>query len=111
MNEPTLYVSIAISASGDQIILAGQSQQAIEIYYLELQNTSASAATVILKDGANPINGGGFWLAAHGSYVFDPPVADAAQERRYLRLGKGNAFVINVGAALNHNGFLIYRLR
>lgn len=100
----TLYQSISVSASGDTTVIAapGAGRQ-IAISTIALHNPAATDNTVILRAGTSAINGTGF--------VLTPQATWTVTHRLPLVLPANTAFVINLGAATQINGYVVYHLR
>ena len=109
----TVQASISIAGSGDNTVIAAPSaNQAIHVHYMDIQNTSGTATTVIFKDGTTAFNGAGYLINGSGGYYFAPGVDEKTNTTRKIemRCSKGNAFVINLSGANQHSGFLLYSL-
>jgi hypothetical protein len=99
--EYTRYLSIDVSAAGDTTPIAGKAGgERIRIYHLQLWSLSQN--TVTLKDGSTPMNGQGFNLSAGQPFTFSAP------QDCPLPLTPGNSFVINLSAAADVSGWLLY---
>lgn len=107
--------SIDIATSGDNtIISAPGSGNRIKIIAYKLQNTSDTDLTVILKTGSTSINGDGFLLGGTATTANAPMMdsfnAPGGVGQGELVLGDNEAFVINLSAAKQVSGFVIYRV-
>lgn len=98
--------AINTAAAGDNTIIAAPATGAIHITHLTMQNTSAAPSTVILKNGAAAMNGTGYLLnASGGNYTFDAPGGPGSGD---ITLSNASAFVINLSAANQLNGHVLY---
>jgi len=110
--------SIDIVSNGDNTIVAAPgSGNRIKIIAYKIQNTSDTDLTVILKTGASTsINGDGFILAKPGSSVYanlgsmDDFYAPGGVGQGELVLGDNEAFIINLSAAKQVSGYVVYRI-
>lgn len=95
--DPSVAV-IDISTSGDNTIITGTATKKIRIYSLVF--VSEGTVSITLKDGATAISGAMAFSANMGfSENFWPAP---------ITLSSGNAFVINLSAAVAVRGFVIY---
>jgi hypothetical protein len=92
--------SISVASAGDNTAVAAVAATKIRVYGLWLWSLSAN--TVILKSGANVLNGAGYNLPAGGQWSFEP-CAEAP-----LELGLNEALVLNLSAATNVSGIVIF---
>jgi len=102
VGDPT-KASISIAASGDNSVIAAPGVgNKIRILGLWAQNTDAASTTVILKDNATAINGAGWVIVTNG---FLPIIATPLTP---LDLGNNAPFVINLSAAHQLSGIVVY---
>jgi len=95
---------INIASSGDNTIIAAPSQGYIAIDHINLLATSAVA--IQFKDGTTNYG---------GAYAFDTKQAMAldnstGDQHGVITCLPGNAFVINLGAAIQVSGFIRFRI-
>ncbi len=94
---------IDIATADDNEIIAAVTGKSIVITHMSILNNVGTSQTVIFKDGATSINGSGFALAGNGGYTFDAPGGV-----HVIRLSASTAFNINLSAATNLSGYVIY---
>lgn len=107
--------SIDIVTSGDNsIISAPGGGSRIKIIAYKIQNTSDTDLTVILKTGVTSINGDGFLLGGTATTANAPTMdtfyAPGGVGQGELVLGDNEAFNINLSAAKQVSGYVIYRI-
>lgn len=107
--------SISIATSGDNsIISAPGGGLAIKIISLYIENTSDTDLTVILKSASTALNGAGYYIAKPASTLSLAPSfrefnAPGGVGQGEMVLGTNEAFQINLSAAKQLSGFVIYR--
>lgn len=95
---------IDIAASGDNTVIAAPSQGFIVIDHINLLPTTAVA--VQFKDGTTAY-GGPYPLATLQALTLENAMG---HEKGVITIGPGNAFVINLGGAVQVGGFVRYRI-
>lgn len=101
--ERTIVVNCA--TAGDNIIIPAPS--AIQALYIDNVNFITSAAvTVTLKSGVTALSGPYAMTANQGYAMENTP----ALEHGILECEPGQAFVINLGGAVQVSGFVRYRI-
>ena len=95
---------IDIATSGDNTVIAAPSTGYIVIDFITLLPTSA--VSVQMKDGATAY-GGPLPLDTKQSFVYENTYHS---DQGIITLSPGNAFVINLGAAIQCGGFVRYRV-
>lgn len=95
---------ISISTSGDNTVISAPSTGYIVIDFIAVLPTSA--VTIQLKDGTTAY-GGPLPLEAKQPFTFENTVHS---DQGIITLSPGNAFVINLGGAVQVGGFIRYRV-
>ena len=93
---------IDLSSSGDNTVISAPSSGHIEIDHLNFL-PSAGANTIILKDGSTQ------WV----SYALDDSQGftfDNTSGDNHIELSETSAFVMNLSAATQVSGFVLYRV-
>lgn len=94
-------VKIDVAASGDNTIIAGIGGQTVRVFKLFF--VCDAAVNVVLKDGAATALTGTMVMSAGGAIVLD------FDGEPWCTTGIGNAFVINLSAAVGVRGRAYYR--
>jgi hypothetical protein len=107
--------SIDIATSGvNTVIAAPGGGNRIKIIAYKIQNTSDTDLTVILKSGTTAINGDGFLLGGTATTANAPMMdtffAPGGVGQGEIVLGDNEAFVIDLSAAKQVSGYVIYRV-
>ena len=95
---------INISSSGSNTIIAAPATGFIVIDHINFIPTSAVA--VQLKDGSTSY-GGAYPLDAKQAFVLENNIL---HQKGIITCSPGNAFVINLGSAVQVGGFVRYRI-
>lgn len=99
-----LKADISIAASGDNTIIAAPSAGYIAIDHINFVPTSA--VTVQLKQGTTNY-GGAYPLDTKQAFTIENAILN---DKGIITLKPGEAFVINLGAAVQVSGFVRYRI-
>lgn len=95
---------IEISASGDNTIVAAPTTGHLEIDTVVF--VTAGSVNVRLKDGASTNKSGAMTFGTNGTFAYDR----ASTENAAIECADGNAFVINLSAAVGVNGICAWRV-
>lgn len=96
-------IPISVAAAGDTVLIAAVADQRHKIVEVDVQNPVATDNTVIFKDGAVNINGLGWALGEKQGWSFEGDPG-----RREWVLEVNTAFNINLSAATQISGFVLY---
>lgn len=103
LHDNLLSVAIDDAASGDTTIISATAGRKITIFRLWLWSNGTVTAT--LKDGASTNLAGPMALVAQNFIKFDH------EDDPWFTLTAGNAFIINLGAAIQVSGRVYYSLK
>lgn len=95
---------INISSSGDNTVISASTNGYIVIDHINL--LTGGAVNVQLKDGSS-VYGGAYQLTSNQAITLENTMQN---EKGIITLTPGNAFIINLSAAVQISGFIRYRI-
>lgn len=106
ITEKRIHQSINISASGDNIIIPAPTGTSEFVVIDHINLVPSSAVTLTLKSGGTNLSGG-YALTANQGFVLENSYQD---ETGLITCAENEAFIINLGGAVQVSGFVRYRI-
>lgn len=97
---PLTNAAVSFSSSGDNTVVSGTGGQTIRVH--RIMFVVAGTVNVTLKDGASTSLSGAIPMTAYGGLILD------LSDTPWFVTAAGNAFIINLSAAVQVSGFIQY---